>query len=655
MIPLIMPFLIIGQIYEVEGVVVTAPRYPGSLKDISGSIMVIDKEVLKSSSFISLAEALRNLTSIDVKEYGSPGSVSSISIRGTPSSGVLVLLDGIPLNSMQTGIADISWVDINDIERIEIIKTPVSNLYGANGIGGVVNIITTRNEDSNPGKAKVKHELGTTVKKFHNEEYYLAYTIPKENFGYKIAGKKSSGEGGRTNSECDEFFMKNQIFYNHPLLKIQFGTYLDLKDYGIPGPKPLVNSLHPAPVLGDSSATSKFDNEIDRIWLNNLLLSFKILKNLVLNSTIFSNLHNTQYHTRYMGWGVVEEDYNYSLITAGINNSLLWEWKQDKIALGFDYRYDTLRAEKTSLQTGDTLWSAHAENYAGWILLIKRLLKRLTLNLGLRYDKNSSYGGFFSPSLGIITEVNPRLWLKLSFSRAFRAPGFNDLYWPIYGNKDLKPEYGNAYELRIESSPIYTMFTGFSIFLRDIKDRITWLPTQEGLWKPQNVNLLRTIGMESEINLKLNDNLRMGFDCTYLFARQRNRELIYYDFTTQEMRFEEKERKAAFIPELILGMRIGYTVAKDFLLTVSTQYTSRRFNYYENWTSLPDITIDTKELKPCYLINLNICRRFFKHLKFSSGIKNLLNYSYSVQFGNSMDDKDYPMPGRTYFAEISWD
>ncbi len=654
MVPLLILFININQIYEVEGVVVYAPRYPVLLKDISAGVTIIDKEVIDAQGSSNVGELLKNLAGIDIKDYGSPGTVASISIRGMPSSGVLVLLNGIPLNSVQTGIADISFIDVNDIERIEIIKAPVSSLYGANGIGGIVNIITEDGLESEIASASVKHKIGSVVKRFNASEYFVKYKIPYEHFNYKITGKQTSSRGGRTNNDCDGFSLKNQIGYESSALKINLNTILNVRDYGIPGPQPRIDSLNSLPYLGDSTSTSKYDNQFDRIWLNNLLLTLQPLNNLSFNSSLFGNLQNNRYHTRYFGWGIVDEDYQYSLTTLGINNSLMWEWKQDKLIFGFDYRYDTLKAEKKSVQTGDTIWSAQAKNYGYWCSLVKKILKLFTINGSVRYDNNSSYGEFLSPSFGIISEINQRLWLKFSIARAFRAPGFNDLYWPIYGNRELKPEYGNAYELRIESSPVYNLFAGFSLFLRDIKDRITWLPTKDGLWKPQNVNYLRIAGTEAELHLKLTNNLKITFDGTYLFARQKNQELIYYDFITSEMEFQEIEREGAFIPPLTFSIKIDHKIKKDLFLNFNTEYTSRRFNYYENWNNLPEITMDTKELKLYYLVNVHLRKKIFENLILSLSIKNLFDTHYGVQFGNGLNDRDYPMPGRTFIAGISW-
>jgi outer membrane receptor protein involved in Fe transport len=105
---------------------------------------------------------------------------------------------------------------------------------------------------------------------------------------------------------------------------------------------------------------------------------------------------------------------------------------------------------------------------------------------------------------------------------------------------------------------------------------------------------------------------------------------------------------------LTFSIRIDQEIKKDFFLNLNTEYTSRRFNYYENWNNLPEITMDTKELKPYYLVNVHLRRKIFEGLMLSLGIRNLFDIHYAVQFGNGLNDRDYPMPGRTFIAGISW-
>ncbi len=650
MIPIIISLFFINQVYEVEDLVVTATRYPAMLKDISAGTIVIDRQAIEAKSPSSIGDLLQNIAGIDIRDYGNAGSVSSVSIRGTPSSGVVILLDGIPLNSVQTGIADISSIDVHDVEQVEIIKGPVSSLYGANGIGGIINIITRKERISPEANACIRKTGGRVLKPCSSADYSLEFAIPFKRVYYLTRARQLLSNSGRTNTDMSEFNLKNQIGFELKKIEVNFQNLFTGKNYGLPGPVP----AYPAPLLGDSTATSIYDNQTDRLWLNSLSLNYRPFSNLRINTAFFGNFQNSLYHTKYQFWTMTIEDYNYSSTTFGNNTSIIYESGLDKFVAGLDFRYDTLNAEKKSLQTGDTSWSACAKNSGYWTAITKSISNHIKLNPCLRYDHNSAYGNFISPSLGMIIEINQRLWLKFSIARAFRAPGFNDLYWPIYGNKDLKPEHGNAYELRIETAPKYNLFTALSLFRRETNDRIAWLPTKEGLWKPQNVNYVIINGIETEMRTKIAKDFGIILDATYLFARQKNQELVYYDFINNTMEFQEIERDAAFIPDFTASVKCDYAVAHGFFFNICLNYTSARTNYYENWSALPVISMDTKRIGPCFLVDLNVRKEFLEHLNLKFGIKNLFDRKYAVQFGNSIQDKDFPMPRRTIFGEISW-
>jgi len=417
---------------------------------------------------------------------------------------------------------------------------------------------------------------------------------------------------------------------------------------------PLVDSLHFPPYFGDSTASSKFDYEADRVGLASFDLNYRLTGNIQIYTKLFTNLQRIKYHSRYFSFGEITEDYNYSQTTTGMNTALFFHITCGNFLLGLDYRHDTLSAKKNALPPADTEWQAEARNFGYWSSNNFYLNKFLNLNLSLRYDRNSSYGDFLSPQLGLVIQLSSRTWLKLSGGRAFRAPGFNDLYWPVYGNPDLKPEDGKSGEIRLETSPRYYLFTAISIFARRIDNRIAWLPGEDGLWKPQNLNWTAIDGGEFEVRTKIGETMKFSLDGTYLFARQKNQELVYYDIWTSEMRFEEHQRPAAFIPQLGISLKLDIFFKKDLSLNITNSYTSPRKNYYENWSKLPEITMDTKTLKEFYLLNINLQKSLGRHTTFVFGSKNLLNAEYATQFGNSISDLDYPMPKRTVFLQVEW-
>jgi outer membrane cobalamin receptor len=408
-----------------------------------------------------------------------------------------------------------------------------------------------------------------------------------------------------------------------------------------------VDSFHPLPVFGDSTASSLLDHEKDQDYSGRLNFNWEAGPGLRGQNTLSGNGLAIDFRTVYLGWAgdTITENYRWQTLTAQINSSVIIKFGSADLVAGFDGRYDSLVADKYSAQTGDTTWNARQWNVGGW-LEAKNAVGPVILNPSLRLDRNSGYGYFFSPQIGIVYSTTPDLRIKTSLGRAFRAPGFNDLYSPLYGNRDLKPETGNSAELRFELGTANTAFSALSLFVREINDRIAWLPTQGGMWRPQNVNHLAIRGVEWETRYTYQKKISVENQITYLHGLQTNRELTNADGTTRDT-----TREAAFIPPLALSSRWDIRLPAGMILNIGGSYTSARKNYYENWDQFPVITMDTKILKAFFVFNAGLMRTFGR-VSASVGCKNLLDEKYATQFGNTVDDLDYPMPPRTYYFQM---
>ncbi len=636
-------------IYEVEGIVVTATRYPEKLQDIATATLVITKDEIEKIKPASLTEILQYAAGVEIKDYGTPGGVGSLCIRGISSNGTLVLLNGQPLNSMLFGMADLSMIDINSIKRIEIVKGPCSALYGANALGGVINIITDEFDYQKNSQLKITA--------FPNQQnYFLKFFVPAGNFGYYLEQTKSKAQGIRSNSDFSGYYLKNGLSYNKKRFKTNLDFSLNLRDHGVPGPMPYIDSITPPPVFGDSQSTSLYDRQRDRIALSNLDISFVPGSRINLDLKIYGNLYRIKYHTKYFWAAPVEEEYQWDVRTAGINFSTGYNLNQFKVISGFDFRYDSLNSITESSLFGKSVWDAAYHNIGYWIETRIEPIDFIKVHSSLRLDQNSGYGNFISPQLGIVYQLTERCFLKGSAGRAFRAPTFNDLYYPTGGNPDIKPEYGEAYELRAEISPRYNLFTSLAIFMRNINDKIAWLPDNNGLWKPQNVDYVNIKGIEARINTRVSWFLKVALEGTYLLAQQENRELVYsyYDWLadTSHIEFETKTRTAGFIPKYKFSTKLYFKFRHQWNLNIIGSYVGEQVNYYPNYEDYPRIKMDTKTLNPYYIVDITAGKKFLKVWELSVGVKNLFNKEYATQFGNSIKDRNYPMPGRRIFGQI---
>ena len=645
-------------LYEVDEIMVTATRYPKALKDIALATVVIEKEEMRERVSLNLGEILHTQAGIDIKDLGHCG-VSSISIRGIPSSGTLVLINGHPINSITTGMADLSSIDITAVERIEIIKGPVSSFYGANGLGGVVNIITMKEYTSPEFELGITPSTTDFTNLLQSQHVFASAGIPFRTSHVGMKGAYHRSDGHRSNMDLSHSHIQGHLNQDFGQTSISAVLTYDDKEYGVPGPQPIIDSLHPTPRFGDSSATSLFDREHDKILLGNIEVDWDATDDIHWFTKLFGNRKILDFHRVYTGWlgDTVTEDYEYLTHTIGLHSLAAVTVDNAELVFGLDAHYDTLETAKESQQTGDTLWHASAYVVGGWIEL-KKCFGTLTAISQIRFDRNSDYGYFVSPGLGIISTVAENFWIKTSLGKAFRAPTFNDLYWPNAGNPDLKPEHGWEYELRFESSPAHSLFAALSFYLRSIKDRIVWLPTEDGLWQPQNANYLSVRGVDCELHSHINEVLGLSLEGTYLHAQQKNTEVIYdfYDpfADTSHTIVAEIERDAAFTPKYRISARLTANAPHDITFSLCGFWVAEQVNYYPNYDSYPHVSIDVKTLKHYFVLNTNVNKKFFKYLRAAIGIKNLLDVKYAQQFGNTLDDQDYPMPGRMLFAQVAW-
>ncbi|KPK63313.1 hypothetical protein AMJ83_07550 [candidate division WOR_3 bacterium SM23_42] len=659
MLIFLFPILISQPIYELEEVVVTANRYPTRLEDVAVAVMIIEREDIEKLEALTLGEVLNATAGIDFKDYGTPGGVTSISTRGMPTNGTLVLLNGQPLNAITNGIADLSVIDIDMVERIEIVKGPVSSVYGANALGGVINIITVSEIKTPEAELKFSPATHTIDDPFQKTNTHLRLGMPLNNISFHLTGAYTHDKGSRSNSDLKKYHFTGAISHKTDRLALRSSLFYDNKDYGIPGPLPRIDSTRSIPQFGDSTATSLFDQQKDYILIGNIGVDLHLSDNINYYTSIFANRQRTEFHTVYPGMigDTVTEDYDYLVHKLGFNTMITLNTSLCDCALGLDAKYDTLQTTVNSTLVNDTSWDASTYDYGTWGELRLHINDRISLNSSIRYDYNSQFGGFLSPGVGLVSVLTPRLWLKLSAGKTFRAPTFNDLYWPQYGNQKLQPENGWAYELRAETSPQATFFGALSIFMRNIDDRIAWMPGPDGLWRPQNLNYLNLKGVDLEIKQHISDFIDYSIEATYLNAQQKNEEIIYsfYDWMndTSLTIVEDIERQAAFTPKFTLSSKMNFSLPAGINLNIAGKYLSERSNYYPNYDDYPNVTMDTKKLASHIVINTALTKMIYRHLTITAGIKNLTNTDYALQFGNTIDDLDYPMPGRTYFMRVS--
>src|SRR3989337_46002 len=159
---LLMPGPIYAENVKMDEVVVTATRSEALRSQIPASVTVISRKEIEEGQAATLSELLRDVPGLDVVQQGGAGKTTSIFIRGAESRHTLVLIDGIRVNSPTTGGFDFADLNIEDVERIEIVRSPLSTLYGSDALGGVIQIFTKRGKASSASASLEGGSYGTT-------------------------------------------------------------------------------------------------------------------------------------------------------------------------------------------------------------------------------------------------------------------------------------------------------------------------------------------------------------------------------------------------------------------------------------------------------------------------------------------------------------
>ena len=150
---------------EMEEIIVTATRTETPVSQLADSVTIISREQIEQQKATTVFETLRSVPGLSIRKSGSIGRQTEVTIRGSSTSQVLVMIDGIQVNSPTTGTFEFANLTTDNIERIEVVRGPQSTLYGSDAMGGLVNIITRKGK----GKPKfsIRSEFGTPERTYN--------------------------------------------------------------------------------------------------------------------------------------------------------------------------------------------------------------------------------------------------------------------------------------------------------------------------------------------------------------------------------------------------------------------------------------------------------------------------------------------------------
>jgi len=607
---------------KAKNVVVTATRSEMDTKDAPGAITIITRQDIEETDAADLVGLLREHAGVVLKGR-SVGGRKTITFRGFNDKHTLMLVDGMRISASNAAIGhsdmENNWVPIESIERIEIVRGPLSALYGSEAMGGVVNIITKKTgdkwhgsvqtragfrDDGNDGEIQnfgaqvsgpvIKDKLGIRVSaEYSNEEVTPDKDDEKQT---DIEGKEvTSGSVGLTYTPSSDHTLN--IFFNgandereRPALSRgkYFTDYYDIDKYQ---------------VGAELSSKIGFTDNVLKLYRSSITKD----KDKIYESGKTSNSYDK----------IVNEvaDFQSSFLIMG-----------SRLTLGGEFRKEELTSPTMVEKSDDAV---HTALFAQDEIV---LFDRLSITTGLRFDHHDAFGSEISPRIYALYKINDNINLKAGYGHAFNAPtikqvsdGYQANTGPhtFFGNPDIKPETSDNYEVglelyfdRIQAKAFY--------FHNEIDDLIDWdLIRKIGRrrqFKAENIDEARTRGLETQIGVDLPFNFHLSANYMYLDAKD----------TKNNERLEDRPRHT-------MGGKLRYDFEPWGL------WAALRFDYTGSQL------INEENAPPFTLWSFSMGKQITSSLDLKCGIDNIGD----VRLADESDAFNYEERGRTFWAGLT--
>jgi vitamin B12 transporter len=492
-------------------VVVTATRTEVPLNQLTTSLTVITADDIRERQADLVLDVLRDVPGVDVVQTGSMGNATSVFIRGSESNQVLVMIDGVEVNSTTTGAYDFANLTTENVERIEVLRGAGGTLYGSQAIGGVINIFTK--------KGQGPLEVGLTAQGGNGWTNRQVATLRGGlgNLGYSFSVGHIGSEGFRSvNDDYRNLSTSARLDY-------QVTENASLKGifHFINGDVGLFNNNNFAsmPDPNAREATTQYVGKLE--WEQKILANwdYRISGSIYKENDKFS------------------DDVDSCVFFGSPCDSLTRDHFRPQINTGeFQTNY---RLEDWSTTTFGVQYNRRSASTSGGIdeaignvgyYLQQQLQffdRRLIAIPGIRLDDNQQFGTAWTPSFSaayLFNETGTKL--KASYAKGFRAPTLNELFFPAsfgcpaFGNPDLGPERSWEINFGAEQNLLAERIKlGATYFHREVKDLIEGRPIPgdpSGCFRAENVGRARFDGVELNLGIKLFEGLTLNANYTYL-------------------------------------------------------------------------------------------------------------------------------------------
>lgn len=636
--------------FDLDEMVVSAQFVPVELHKSIYEIKTIGKEKIEEKGATNLRETLNN--EISFKTNNGHVNETAINLNGLTGNHVKFMIDGVPVEGRLNGNIDLSQINLNEVEKVEIIEGPTSVAYGTNALGGVINIITKKHQFKkiNIGVKTYYESIGQ-----YNFSGKVGWKAKKNLF--KISGGRNffSGFANADTSRYKDWKPREQYFgrfmYSRRFNYIKFSYIADgfselMTSRGEPTPpykvtafdthyrtKRLSNKmLFTGPVFGSNYIDVTLSHSYFQRSRN---IYFKDLTTLNETLTASNSDQDTTTFNNYMARGV----FNTNRDSAKLN-----------VMVGSEFKQDYISAERVKGQ------NQNIGDYAVFGHLKYLPFKSLTIQPAIRYAYNTRYKAPIVPSINFLINASKSTNIRASYAKGFRAPDLKELYLEfhfnstinLFGNENLASENSDHFNLSLDFHKAFkehNIRIVPKIFYSKINNLIFLEQSSPVNWTYTNVDFLTTQG----VGLAFNYNYKnVDFKTAYNY---------YGNYNSQ---FDNGNLKNDFFYSNDATASVGINLdSLDLKINLSYKYTGTIKSYY-----LDDNDRVTESFIGDYnTIDFTLTKRMLKRkMAFTAGVKNVFDVKQVNMTGdvfgvsNSKDaNRLNVLWGRSYFVSLSYD
>ncbi|CAH0529879.1 TonB-dependent receptor domain-containing protein [Vibrio hippocampi] len=501
-----------ANLTEMDTMVVTASGYEQAVTEAPATISVITREQLDNRSYQDLTDALQDMPGVTVT---SGGDGQDISIRGMPADYTAILVDGRKQSGRETQtngstFTEQDWLPpLSAIERIEVVRGPMSTLYGSDALGGVINIITRKDYQQWHGslRAEATVQENSDSGNSYQGQLYLAGPLIEGLMSASLTGlyqerKEDDIEGGYAGKTLDNY---RASMYLTPTEQDTFTLEFTQHE------QERVTTLGKSVIRSSQVAERKYERQSVSVahsgnyaWgTGSSFLTRETVENLGAEKEVVNNLFNTQ-------WGTLFDEHY--------------------LTVGASFEQKDLTDDKQGLSSKNDQWAIFAEDE--WYLT-----DTFSLTLGVRYDQNETFDGQWSPRVYGVWSMAENWTLKGGVSTGYRAPSLTEMDgdWiqescngrcDVYGNPDLTAETSVNTEMGLYFEGDRDLSANITVFYSDFNDKIETVNIDSSCSTSScdrtyvNIDDATSYGTETSIKKKFTTDITVGATYTYTHSEK---------------------------------------------------------------------------------------------------------------------------------------